>query len=526
MSNLLLLLKVDLFKTFSLNKLKNKSKLKFIGIILLTLFIITSIFFNIGFYTFMAIKYFSKYNLQTYILPLFYVLSSFVIFYNTLYRAKSYLFNSDDIIFSMPIKSSTILASRIITLTLLSYLVTTAIYIPSVVVYGVMLKLNISFYLLNLLTYIFMPLLPTILGSFIGYIIGYFTSKVNNKKIFETVITYSIILIIMYISMNIQNLITKFVHNIESVNKILNSIGFLVKSFMNIIFESSIKDLFIYIGINLLSVILFVSVFNKSFVKIVQKLNNMTTKNKYLGKKYNKKSVLLTLILKEIKMYFSIPIYILNTSFGVILIFFMSIITLFYDKEVIFKLIQLDIQKVPLYLIFLPLIFISISLTSTTSSGISIEGKKIWILKSMPIKVKDIFLSKIILNILIMLPLSIISIILFKVSFEFTLLQTLILILLATISAVTFSMFGIIINLKYPKLEYKSYTEVVKQSISVLISTFIPIIILFILISIYNIFKLPINTYVLIIFTLLLISIMVQYMILKKWGIKRFYKIN
>ncbi len=526
MSKLLLLLKTDFIITFKLNKLKTTDTLKKILIVLVSLGIITCVFSSMGMYTYLGTQFFMKYGLEKYILPIVYFICSFVIFYTTIYRAKSYLFSSDDSIFSMPIKSSTILASRLITLIILSYLVTTIVFVPAFIVYGVMLKLGTLFYIYSLISYIFIPFLPTILGCIIGYIIGYLTTKVNNKKIFETILTYATVLVIMYLSFNIQTLAMKFINNVEIINKILSSVGFLINSFMLAITQYSIKDLLIYVSTNVISILLFIGIFNKSYVKIVQNLKVEKTNNKYIEKKHIFKNSLTTLILKEFKMYFSIPIYILNTSFGVVLMLFASIATLFYDKDMLFKMMEIDANSVPIYLLLLGVIAFTSAVSNTAACSISIEGKNFWILKTMPIKIWDIFLSKIILNMLVVIPLAVLSIVIFGISLKLSMLQVLTVIILAIIVNIACSLFGIIINLKYPRLDFVSYTHIVKQSFSSFLGIMVPMVILFGLVSLYFVLNISIEVYILIIFALLLFSIMVQYNILKKWGIKKFSQIS
>jgi len=527
MAKLLLLLKVDLIRIFSINKLKNnKNIFKTIGIIALILLIMTYVFGAMGTYTYLGIKFLMQYGLEKYVLPIIYFLCGFVIFYTTIYKAKSYLFNSEDNIFALPLKSSTILTSRVIVLTILNYVIISIIFLPACIIYGVMLKLGIVYYIYAFLAYLFMPFVPTVLGCIFGYIIGYLTSKVNNKKIFETILTYSVVLLIMYLSFNIQTLAMKFVNNIELLNKLLSSVGFLINSFMKLISQYSLKDLLIYIFTNIASMILFIAIFKNSYVKIVQNLKIENTKKKYVEKEHTRKSSLTTLVLKEFKMYFSIPIYILNTSFGVMLIFFASVATLFYDKGFIFKLIKLDPGSLPLYVLLIPVIAFSMATSNTAACSISIEGKNFWILKTMPIETKHIFLSKIILNMLVVIPLTIVSIILFGISFKLTIIQVLIVSLLAIITNITCSMFGIIINLKFPRLDFISYTHVVKQSLSSFLGIMIPLAIFFAIGILYTTLTVSIDIYILAIFALLLAVIMLQYNILKRWGIKRFNEIN
>jgi ABC-2 type transport system permease protein len=389
-----------------------------------------------------------------------------------------------------------------------------------------MLNLDISFYISAFIGYLFMPILPTILGGVFGYIIGYFASKVNNNKIFETVLTYVAVLLIMFVSFNIQSLAMKFINNVEVVNNVLSNIGFVINSFMKMVTENSIKDLLIYVFTNILSALIFVAIFTKTYIKIMQNLKVEKAKDKYIEKEHNSKGVITTLLIKELKMYLSIPIYILNTSFGVVLILFASIATLFYDKNALFKIMEVQPDAFPIYVLLLAGVAFLVAMSNTAACSISIEGKNFWILKTMPIKTKDILLSKLLLNILVVVPLCIISIILLGISFEITVSQILIVCLMAVVINLACSMFGLIVNLKYPRLDFQSYTHVVKQSLSTFLAIMVPLAVFFGFVILYSVLKMSIDTYILIAFALLLAIIVVEYYILKKWGIKKFNDIN
>lgn len=527
MEKLFTLLKVDLVRTLSLNKLKlSKSIYKNIGIFIVALFIATSLISSIAGYTYLGVNFLSKYGLEQFLLPIIYFICGFTTFYTTIYKAKAYLFSCEDNLFAMPVKSSTILTSRVITLLVFNSIATTLICIPSFITYGIMLKLGLSYYIYAFLGYLFMPIVPTILGAIFGYMIAYFTSKVNNKKMFETIFTFAVVLLIMYASFNIQTLAMKFVNNVELINKMLNNVGFLLNSFMKMVVNYSIKDTLIYIGTNILSVFLFIGIFNISYMKILQKLKVEGTKNKYIEKEHENKGTLSTLISKEIRMYFSIPVYIFNTAFGGVLLLFASISTMFYDKDSLFKMMEVEPGTLPINVLVLGITVFMIAASNTTACSISIEGKNFWILKTMPIDVMKIFLSKIILNLLVAIPMTVISIILFAISFKLTIMQVISTIMMAVIFSLACSMFGIIANLKFPRLDFVSYTQVVKQSFSTFVGIIVPIVLVFASSAAYFALNMSIDKYLLIIFALLLGIIMVQYNILKKWGIKKFNEIN
>ena len=96
-------------------------------------------------------------------------------------------------------------------------------------------------------------------------------------------------------------------------------------------------------------------------------------------KELKSSSILKNLYFKEVKRYFSSPIYVLNTSFGLILILIASIASIFYDKEQILAVFELSTNGQIFNLLVVAIIFIAF-VSNTTSSSISIEGN-LWILK-------------------------------------------------------------------------------------------------------------------------------------------------
>ena len=89
-------------------------------------------------------------------------------------------------------------------------------------------------------------------------------------------------------------------------------------------------------------------------------------------------------------------------------------------------------------------------------------------------------------------------------------------------------MVGLLVNLKYPKLNYSNDTEVIKQSMSSMISVFIGMIV-FVGFT-YGLFKfvdsLSLNTVLVIFVGILCIVCSVLYYILNKYGVKDYERLS
>jgi ABC-2 type transport system permease protein len=96
------------------------------------------------------------------------------------------------------------------------------------------------------------------------------------------------------------------------------------------------------------------------------------------------------------------------------------------------------------------------SVNPTTSCTISLEGKKLWIYKSIPTETKDILKAKTAVNIIVNLPFILIADLLMCIKFELSIFDYLLLIVLGATFILLFSLTGIMINLANPKLDFET----------------------------------------------------------------------
>jgi len=132
---------------------------------------------------------------------------------------------------------------------------------------------------------------------------------------------------------------------------------------------------------------------------------------------------------------------------------------------------ELVINQLPV--IMFGLVCFASLMTSITSSMISLENKTFSLLKSLPIKSSKIVLYKIIASLVIMIPCILIGDLIFFIRFKFDLLSIILILIASFLLPFVSELIGIIVNLKYPKLDASNDTEIVKQSMSSMISVFI-----------------------------------------------------
>ena len=108
----------------------------------------------------------------------------------------------------------------------------------------------------------------------------------------------------------------------------------------------------------------------------------------------------------------------------------------------------------------------------TTSASISLEGKQLWLIKSLPVDGWQVLLSKLMVNWTLVLPASVIFSVVLCALLSFPAQGTLLALLLPLLLSLLFPILGLMINLKLHSFDWTNETAVVKQSASVSIAVF------------------------------------------------------
>ena len=184
-------------------------------------------------------------------------------------------------------------------------------------------------------------------------------------------------------------------------------------------------------------------------------------------------------IKKEFNRFINSPVFVTNAAFGLVLHVAACILICFKFDDIQGMLVQNEIpitmDQIRSYIpiVNFGLICMASLMSSITSSMISLEGKSFVILKSLPISPSKIIFSKVLTAIIIMIPFIFIGNILMYIRFSYSLLEIILVSLSAIIIPLVAETIGILVNLKYPKMEFENDTEVVKQSFSTTIAVFI-----------------------------------------------------
>jgi ABC-2 type transport system permease protein len=177
---------------------------------------------------------------------------------------------------------------------------------------------------------------------------------------------------------------------------------------------------------------------------------------------------------KEITRLLGSTTYLTNVGFGLILAVALGIVSLFVGLD---KLIATTLQGAPvtveMVLPALPFfIYFMTGMVPTTACSPSLEGNNYWILKSSPIKNRDIYLGKILANLYIAVPAQLLGTLFICISAKASFLTTVTFLLLGVVLCIFSSVFGCACGVRFMRLDWENEIEVIKQGTAVVIYLF------------------------------------------------------
>ncbi len=193
-------------------------------------------------------------------------------------------------------------------------------------------------------------------------------------------------------------------------------------------------------------------------------------KANYKFRSHKKAKKLNTCFIKEVKRIFSSSVYLLNAGVGILMmiVFTVSAVQAFKPTDTGDSIFSAGVM--PLVALFL--LLFCCTMNSSTSCTFSLEAKTMWIYKSAPVDERTIFQAKALANEVLYLPFILIFGIVYSVIFRDGYTINRFSHSCTDSRACLFFLFSASVNLSHPKLKWQNETQVIKQSMSVVISMF------------------------------------------------------
>ncbi|UJL47544.1 hypothetical protein KFZ58_06655 [Virgibacillus sp. NKC19-16] len=367
------------------------------------------------------------------------------------------------------------------------YLTAGAIFLPAFYFYGSVSGASILYYLFGVIIFLLLPIIPFTIASILVMVLMRFVNVAKNKdrsKVLAGVFSLFFIIFInvfLRLNTNSDDISANFAAFIQERDDVLQLItAFYPPAFVSTLAltESTtwigVLSFAALIGISIAAFLLFIWMGQLLYLKGVLGIgagNKKKIAQKKVKKQMTKRPVWLSYILKELRIIFRTPTFLMQCViqglFGPV--FIVIILMLDSSNESLAGFMQMFSEKESLLLMFIAVVFI-LATNATSISSISREGKSWEANLFLPLHPKQVFFSKIATAWAI----NLITILLFLVVFIMVLQIPAIIILhwlVLTLGASWFtSALGTYLDFLSPKLNWTDEQEVFKARMTGLFS--------------------------------------------------------
>lgn len=423
-----------------------------------------------------------------------YLIVSLVILFFSLFKAAGIIFqlNTYELQVSLPVSKAAIVVSRFLTMYATDLLISMAVMIPGGILYGIMMKPSLGFYIWGITGILVLPCIPLTIATAAGSLVFAVSSRMKHKNLVNIFLSVGLVIVILGVDFGLtgsQESLEQFdldmirnlaVTIIEQVRKVYPPAGWFGNS---VVGSNPVQGLWL-IGSSLVSVSMLMAVLQKYFLSICSALNATAARNDYKMGSLLVSSTMKALWKREIKRYFASSVYVTNTIIGYILAVMAAVALWVVGADRILEMLQLP-ERMNL-LPILPFVLTLIgNLMPMSSCSISMEGKQWWIAQTLPVSMKQILDGKILANLSIAFPFFAVAEIFIFLAVKPSVEEGIWLIVIPLVYTLFLVVTGLAVNLAVPVFDWENEVHVVKQSAATMltlltgmITSIIPIILL------------------------------------------------
>ena len=319
-----------------------------------------------------------------------------------------------------------------------------------------------------------LPLLSTTISCLLAWLVSYITRRTGKKVLVQTILSLVAIAALFLVTMGVnKNFFTTFAESAGDIAQAFRQALYPLYAMGLAIAESNWGMLLIFAAICIVPFAIVYYVLSRSFIRIVT-ARNAAKKQKYEAAALKGSSVVWSMTKKDLTRFFNSPAYMTNAGLGLLYSIGLTVFAMISGDSIIKTILEKSssISDPGAYTTVIAAFVISFFAALTTISGcsISVEGKNLWILKSMPVRAKDVLTGKLLSHLVLAIPVSILCSVLYLFVAKILTVPGVILMFLMPIVFHCFNaLFGLISNLHFGKLDYPSIAKAAKSTSSSLI---------------------------------------------------------
>ena len=378
---------------------------------------------------------------------------------NQLYAAKD-----NDLLLSMPIPPSAILGSRMLLLLGLNLLFGLIIAVPALIMWYQCAPFSAKTLVSFILVFLALSLFALAISAIFGWLLSLLSSKMRRKTLFETVLSLAFLAAYFYFYSRLGTIVENVLMSSMGLADTLGSVT--VLRWIGVAAaEGNVIYLLLSMAILTIPFIIVYAVLSRTFIKTATAKRG-SAKIKYTDKGQRVSSRSSALFKREAARFFSSSTCIINNGLGAVFILAGAVLLVVYKS----MLLQIMAGYEDIAMCIVAVFGAAMAgMVLPTSSSVSLEGKSLWIIRSMPVSTDEVLGTKLRLSLALYIP----PLVILMAAATYVLRPGALIVLTATIASLllllVMAQMGLIANIRHPNLNWMTEAQAVKSGAAVII---------------------------------------------------------
>ena len=394
----------------------------------------------------------------------------------TLTKAGPVLFSaaSLDPLLSLPLSRRTVILSRVFSLYFEELLINAGMLLTSGVCCEIVIKtLPAAFWPVLILSVFLSPLIPLGVGGLIGLFVAMLTARMKNKSLFTTVFSMAFVVGVMFLSFNAGTMFTDMADIAGSLQTRVYALYPPVRLFVAGL-TGNVGAFLLFAAISLAFLALLCLLAVKGFVFFYGAINASATAKAFRMTAQKQTGTLLTLCRKELRQKYNTPVWILNTDMGTLMAILLTVALLVGGRESILEVLEITFGRGDEAAMLFGLVIAVVQcMNLTATSSVSMEGRGLYIIKSLPVKADSWLRSKLLVSMLPPAAGGLVCGLALTIGWRLPAWNALMILAMSVLFGWAFSVVELSLGLKFARFDWENPTEVIKQGGGVMLSMLI-----------------------------------------------------
>lgn len=384
--------------------------------------------------------------------------------------AGLYLAKDNDLLLSMPIPVKTIMMARLTAVYLMGLLYSGVVMLPAVIVYWVVGTASVMTVLGGLLLLFLISMLVLSLSCGLGWVVAKVSMKIKNKSFITVLISLLFFVGYYGLCMSAGSIIEDLVKNILHYGTLIKGKAYPLYVFGQV----GVGDWKAMLVVSAVVLGLFAILWllmARSFLHIATS-TGVTSRKVYKATLAKQKTVAGALFAKELRRFTSSPLYMLNCSLSSLFMPIAGIVLLWKGREILpmVQMMLMGQQEGLLPTMLVAVVMMMASMNYIVAPSISLEGKNLWLMQSLPIKPWQVLRGKLQVHLVFTAVPVAFVLICMAVVMKYAMVELLLTALVLFAAVAFFALFDLFCGVMMPNLHWVSEITPIKQGAAVVVS--------------------------------------------------------